>query len=432
MSQIRDLFFDEFYTELERVAFGLSQEQTPIEPLLLRGQLEQNWHSYVPDADDRHEALISVDGGVQMSIFAYGDMVVVARSCALVHWPERDPFMEKTVKIHVDQVFDQRDRGFIPGYVRMISEYDAAYNAAKRVLDDGGSPVVVMDGALYFSRFPYAMREYQHHGELLAELFNSLTRLRCLARDHSFPLIGVAKDSTVFYLYMTLLQKLVHEAGLGRLSGEVDASSSPIDLRMKVERWPIEDKTRLEPFIEKRPLCDTALVKELTDGEGYTQPLLLAPSIYFGRNSNTPSLFGRIDRTLGTERARPIIKALDGFFKCPGIATTYWKPRGERRPFRVDVAASWLGYDESWQGKARNRLVDMGCDLRPLEKVFNHLGYWFVNAIEYNIPLRQADLLAHFDRQLYRQKYEPFIVKRLEDAGLMITGTRRDIREIDG
>jgi hypothetical protein len=65
-----------------------------------------------------------------------------------------------------------------------------------------------------------------------------------------------------------------------------------------------------------------------------------------------------------------------------------------------------------------------------LEKVLNHLGHWFCNEVEYNIPLKQADTLARFDRDLYRRKYEPFIVKRLEEAGLDVTGKRRTMREI--
>ena len=41
-------------------------------------------------------------------------------------------------------------------------------------------------------------------------------------------------------------------------------------------------------------------------------------------------------------------------------------------------------------------------------------------------------MLARFDRELYRSKYEPFIVKRLEAAGLRLTEARRSQRELDG
>ncbi len=78
--------------------------------------------------------------------------------------------MERRVRLYVGQVYEDRDKSFIPGYVRTICEYDAAYAAAKRVLDEGGSPIVLMDGSLYIGRFPYAMREYRHHPELLVRL----------------------------------------------------------------------------------------------------------------------------------------------------------------------------------------------------------------------------------------------------------------------
>jgi hypothetical protein len=49
--------------------------------------------------------------------------------------------------------------------------------------------------------------------------------------------------------------------------------------------------------------------------------------------------------------------------------------------------------------------------------------------VEYNLPLKQADTLARFDRDLYTRKYEPFIIRRLEEAGRDVTGTRRMMRE---
>jgi len=432
LSGVRDLFFDEFYNELERVAVNIEKEE-PVENLpILREEVTSRWRPYSPDTEDREGALISVDGGVQYSRFAYGDFVSVARSCALVHWPGEDRWMEKDVKIHVDEVFDQRDRGFIPGYTRMITEYRAAYKAAMSVLEKGGLPVVLMDGALYFGRFPYATREYIHHGGLLAELFNSISSLRCLSRDRGFPVVGVSKDSTVFYLYMTMLREAVKKAGLGRLISEVESASSPINLRMKAERWPVDDRDMIESFLEKRPLCDTALVREVTETGGYTQPLLLTPSIYYGRDQDAPSLFGRLRRNLGEARMKPIVEALDRFFKCPGVAVTYWKPSKKARPFRVDLTGSWLGYPEPWEGKKGNRFIDVDKGIQPLETVLKHLAYWHVNPVEYNVPLQQADMLARFDRELYRKKYEPFIVKRLEAAGLRLTDTRRDLRELDG
>lgn len=431
MSRIRDLFFDEFYDELERVAVGIEKEERADQPPLLMEEARGRWHAYTPDPGGREGALISVDGGVQFSSFAYGDFVAVARACALVNWPGRSQTVEKAVKIYVGEVFDDRDRGFIPGYVRMITEYDAAYAAASKVIEEGGTPVVLMDGSLYFGRFPYAVREYIHHGGLLTELFESITRLRCLSRDYGFPLVGVTKDSTVFYMYMAMMRRAVDDAGLGWLIPEVEEASSPFNLRMKAEQWPPDKRAQAEAFLERRPLCDTALINEVMREEGYTHPLILAPSIYYGRDRDTPDLFERIRKNVGV-KAEPMVRALGGFFKCPGVAVTYWKPSEKARPFRVDVSASWLGYSDPWDKWKSNEFVDAEADMKPMEQVLNHLGYWHVNPIEYNVPLKQADMLARFDRELYRQKYEPFIVKRLERAGLLVTDSRRDIREIDG
>jgi hypothetical protein len=431
LPKVRDLFFDEFFTELERVAGDIEREEKVDETPLLNEELSSRWRDYKPDLEDRKGALISVDGGVQFSNFAFGDFIVVSRACALVHWPGHDVEIFKTVKIHVDKVYDNRDRGFIPSYVRMITEYRAAFDAAKMVLDKGGEPIVVMDGSLYFGRFPYAIREYLHHPDLLAELFESISRLRILGRDHGFPVVGLTKDSTVFYLYMTMLRQSISKAGLGRLSQEIESASSPMNLRLKAELWPDDDKIAIQRFLEKRPLCDAALVRVSNTNEGYTWPLLLAPSVYYGRDRGVPSFLERIRKNIGPIRSKLVTKSLSDFFKCPSIALTYWKPIEKCRPFRIDFSASSLGLKEPWEGRTSNRFVESETDLKQVEKVLNHLGYWFVNQIEYNMPLKQADMLARFDRELYRQKYEPFIVKRLEELGLHITDSRRDLRELD-
>ncbi|MCW3992735.1 MAG: hypothetical protein NWE79_08485, partial [Candidatus Bathyarchaeota archaeon] len=85
---------------------------------------------------------------------------------------------------------------------------------------------------------------------------------------------------------------------------------------------------------------------------------------------------------------------------------------------------------ESWGRRKRNVFVEDGRDLSGLEGVLNHLGFWFCNDVEYNLPLRHADMLARFDRPLYESKYQPFIIRRLEHAGLNVTGRRRDLRKV--
>jgi len=271
LPQVRDLFFDEFYAELERAVAGIERnEEEAIAPPVLGEEMRRRWRPYLPDPEDRTEALISVDGGVQVSNFAYGNFVAVGRACALINRPEGRT-IEKRVKIYVEEVYDDRDRGFIPSYVRMIAEYEAARAAAERVLEEGGRPLVLLDGSLYFSRFPYAIREYQHHPELLAELFNSISALHVLGRDRGFPVAAVAKDSTVFYLYMELLKDAAARSGLGRLTQRIEEASSPLDLRLRMVGWTPEDREAFGHLVEARPLCDTALVRESVE-EGGVHP----------------------------------------------------------------------------------------------------------------------------------------------------------------
>ena len=427
MSGVRDLFFDEFYSELERVVGEIAarNEDEP-KPSILSDEVKAKWVPYASDSNDREGTLISVDGGIQQSDFAYGDFVAAGRAIALIHKPGEGRCMERRVRIYVGQVYEDRDKSFIPGYVRIICEYGAAYAAARKVLDEGGSPVVLMDGSLYIGRFPYAIREYRHHPELLIDFFESITRLRTLARDNGFPLVGVAKDSSVFFLYMELLKTAITRAGLGSLVKQLDEASSPLDLRGKMENWSEAEWKQIEPWIEARPLCDPLLVKESTATAGYTTPLYLSPSIYHTDN-DTRSLYRMVDKYLEVGTAARVKEAVKEFFTAPGVAAIYWKPSSKARPFRIDVLANLLGRPESWNSHTRNMFLTPNPNL---EKVLNHLGHWFCNEVEYNIPLKQADTLARFDRDLYHRKYEPFIVRRLEEAGLDVEGKRRTKREI--
>jgi hypothetical protein len=429
MSGVRDLFFDEFYVELETAMEGYENNEDDSSELpRLAGELENRWHPYLPGDRDLDEVLVSVDGGVQISRFAYGGFVVVARACALAHSPGEGRRLTKAVKIHIQEVYDNRDRGFIPGYVRMISEYRAAAGAAREVLDRGLKPVVLMDGSLYLGRFPYATREYRHHPRLIVELLDSISDLRALSRDHDFPLAGISKDSSVFYLHMELLKAALVRAGYPRLRALVDDASSPFDLSLKLGAMEEQDRWALEPFLDKRPLCDSALVHLCAESEGYTQPLLLAPSIYRS-GSEGVALYKRLNLNLPRETSNTVSASLKRFFESPPVAVTYWKPTPSSRPFRVDVAAHSLGRREPWGSSRGNALLEAP-DRGPLEGVVNHLHHWYCNDVEYNVPMKQADILAHFDRNLYTTKYEPFIMSRLEQAGVDVKGTRRNLMEM--
>jgi hypothetical protein len=205
---------------------------------------------------------------------------------------------------------------------------------------------------------------------------------------------------------------------------QLDEASSPLDLRGKMENWGEKEWKQMEPWIEKHPLCDPLLVKDSTTTQGYTAPLYLSPSIYYSDN-DTMGLYRMADKHLEKDTAVHVKRTIREFFSAPGVAAIYWKPSAKARPFRVDILANLLGRPEAWNSHTRNMFTDPNPNL---EKVLNHLNHWFCNEVEYNIPLKQADTLAHFDRDLYKRKYEPFIVHRLEEAGLDVEGKRREKR----
>ncbi|MBN1683347.1 DNA double-strand break repair nuclease NurA [Candidatus Bathyarchaeota archaeon] len=429
MSQVKDFFFDEFYAELLQIITYIKNENEKIQKgSILFEDLKNIWDDYKIVAEAPQESLIAVDGGVQISNFAYGEFVAVGRACAIIQRHGQDRKLEKKVKVYIDKVYDNRDKGFIPGYVRTICEYEAAYSAALHVIEEGGNPVILLDGSLYFSRFPYAIREYRHHPVLLKELFDAISKLRCLGRDMDIPIIAVSKDSSVFYLYMELLRKKIQREGEKDLLNLIKDASTPMDLWVISEKLNDDDKEVLKPFIESRPLCDTKLIEFSNIEEGYSQPLYVAPSIYYSRDRTIPAFYNLLDKTLEKETSKKMKESFEAFFGCPGVATIYWKPKENARVFRVDILSSILGDNEPWSEKKRNELM-RHYNKERVEKILYHLNYWYCNDVEYNLPLKQADMLARFDRKLYRDKYEPFIIRRLEEAGLEVRGTRRMLRE---
>jgi len=434
MSQTRDIFFSEFFEELERTVIGLKSEDIRIEPPdKVIEAVRRRWHEY--EAVERSSfTLVAVDGGVQRAEFSYGWTVSIGRACALIYNPDEKGGQRRTkrVKIHFGRVFDDRDKANIPSYVRLIAEYGAARDAAEEVLKDGGLPLILMDGSLYLSRFPYAEREYVSHPKLLAEFFESINALLLLGRDHDFPIAALAKDTSVFYLYMALLHEIVALSGIdGHLASLIAKSTSPISLREKMGRLEEEERKMLDDlFGGVKSLSDLELVEFSAEAPGFTHPLLLAPSIYYRSGDTLPSLYRRIRRLLSKELAERVVAALEGFFSRPPVALTYWQPRRGARPFRVDISGSSLGYSSSMKEISKNTFVAEDRDLSILREIVNHLGFCFCNDLEYNLPLRQADRLARFDHQLYASRYEPFLVKRMEERGIVLRSRVRDLREV--
>ena len=89
MSRVRDIFFDEFYNELESTKTNFLIEDEVVKPPILKNVVNQHWIQFIPNIEDREEILISVDGGVQNSELAYGYFISVARACALIHVPNQ-------------------------------------------------------------------------------------------------------------------------------------------------------------------------------------------------------------------------------------------------------------------------------------------------------------------------------------------------------
>jgi hypothetical protein len=230
---------------------------------------------------------------------------------------------------------------------------------------------------------------------------------------------------------MTLLREVLALSGAnGRLADLVAKSTSPMSLREKMGRLNEVDKRTLNTLLGGvKSLTDLEVVEASAENQGFSHPLLLAPSIYYRSGDTVSSLNRRVRALLPREVAERVIAALEGFFSRPAVALTYWRPRRDGRAFRVDISGSSLGYGTPMMETTQNTFVAEDCDLRALREVLDYLKFCFCNDVEYNISLHQADKLARFDRQLYASRYEPFLIKRLEERGIVLRRRVRDLRE---
>jgi len=430
MAQMRDIFFPEFYEELQNelgsMAHGNLHEQP--DPAVAE-KLRTRWHLLGPSQPDTSLIPIAVDGGIQQSSFSDGVIVSVARACALICHPNRKsgPEIVKRVKIRAVRVFGG-DRTYIPSYVRMIAEHEAARAAAERVLSEGSIPLVLMDGSLYLGRFPYAEREYLSHAQLLAELFDCIASLHTLSRDHSFPLVGLSKDSAVFYLYMSLLRENLIESGADdRVIELLATSTSPISLRERLRRM-VTNPSSFSNLQATWPISDTRLIELSTSGTGFSHPLLLAPSIYYRKGDSLPSIYRRVRGLLSTSLSERVLRALEAFFSRPTTGLVYWRPPRSNRAFRLDISAGCLGDETAMRDVKSNVFASDSSDLSILRKVLGILEMWFCNDLEYDIPLHQSDKLARFDSTLYKSHYEPYIRSRMQSLGFVPRSRLRDLR----
>ena len=412
LSRVVDLFFEDFYEELERVVQGLRGRAEPRPLTAVVRLLRRRWRGYMPRPEGFEGVVIAVDGGVQSSTFAYGGFAAVGRACALIY-QNGESSIVKRVKLYIGEAYEEADREAITRYVRMIAEYSAAHEAAQRVLERGERPLLLMDGSLRPMGIPRRLGEYIHHPELLVELLEAIASLHSLTSRAGFTLAAIAKDSTALNLHITLLREIAEARGLRDLLEELDWAA-PQRLQSLFRRL------RERGDLTGSPLCDTALVGEATIGEGYTTPLLLAPP----QQWRSPQLPSDVDEEL----SKRVEEAYRRILSQPGVASTIFRPQPEARPMRVDFLSNLIGYMEPWESYQADRFIDGGQPLKGLEELLNQLAYWFCNEVEYNIPLYQADLIARFDRSLYESRYEPLIIRRLEEAGLSIISRRRVLR----
>jgi len=434
---VRDIFFDDFYSELEHALARLDVDELQSTARLeMKELVAERWHRYSNSSSDSESVLIAVDGGVQKSEFSHGWLVCVGRACATIYDPTKNQAeklnLGKQVKIYIGRVFDERDKTYIPSYVRSIAEYSVAYEAAKSIVDQAKKPIVLMDGSLYLSRFPFAEREYLSHSDLLMEFFEGITRLHALGREHDFPVASIAKDSSVFYLHMALLKELVAKSGLERhLVDLVAGVNSPLALKSKIRQLDEEDRKKLSVLVASGllPLCDVEMLTASVEVPGFSHPLILAPAIFFSKMATKSNLYSMVENALGIEKSGEMLKRINDFFALPPIVLTYWIPYKGGTPFRFDISGSALDYVEPSDCFRRNMFVEDNRDLSSIKRLLDHLNFWFCNLVEYNIPLRQSDRLARFDRALYKSRYEPFIIKSMERFGIKLKSRVRDLRE---
>ncbi|MEM2592860.1 MAG: DNA double-strand break repair nuclease NurA [Thermofilaceae archaeon] len=405
-----DLFNEAFSRRLGEALLGLKPPKLAYADVYLGV-----WHGFDGFGDVGRFAV--ADGSCASTVFRGGFRVVVVRAAALSYegWRLAGSVCDVDVKAGLR--------------LRRASLYMRAleFSCLSRVLD--GVSLAICDGHIYPTVHPAIYKGPRQVVDAYRRYLFSLLSLFREAWRRGAALVGLVKDSSVNYVRARLLanaalrecpevaQALARErgpAGILRVLRGAGVSGPIID--------------ELESFTSDEEVFDEC-VKE----PGFSIPLALAPQpIFFGEEVKAgveswweSRLRERLLRAGG--ELREVAEVLDGFYEMPPTATFYWRPWHGIGVFRVDISGWSLGLNGPCGDMGRDVFVE-GDAIERCRGIVAALNA--LSPEPYAVkPLLDADLVVRLSRREYREFYEPQIIEEMRKAGFKPQLAKRRIRE---
>ena len=364
--------------------------------------------------------IMAVDSSVYTNLLSTGGIFYVIRSLAVCRDQSRklletDAFFTKASLLDAQRFIGRKMELF---------EFQAAVDALKSGLDCDS---ILIDGSLYgrASHLPIET-PVEDQRIMLLQYFQVYREFMDLCREKGILLMGVSKESRSTF-FRDYLLKLIFNETLENLKADFD----PLDLqklRPIFEEMPHHEESALNKFSKLRQKHgkkleavrlileelassrpDYQLIMNHAKAPGYTQPLLLGPSVNVARGFETfwrdpekyvRSHFRMTFREKGKDFVAWASNVLQGLMTFPGIISLHILLDVRDSPIRVDLPC----WDYTFPKTGWPKPTDL--NVEELLKVMV-TGYCGLDC--YNLWLKNVDERVRLKKRVVDTIYFPFM-----------------------
>jgi hypothetical protein len=419
-----EVFLEIFNAKLDQTLNQISIDQSALG--YLRGAYLPLWREF-GDRSGELPCYAVVDGSIMSSTFRGGVRIAVAR--AMAHVYRGNVLLGSFPDVDV-RVGHRLRRALL--YMKALE-----YRCLRRILEEhGDTSAAICDGALYPAIHPILVRLTEQEVEAYVEYLRAFHDLYRLAGERGLTLIGVTKDSFVNYLGVRVLADLIagEDPEVGAEVSRV-RSAKNIARRLSLIRDRLRGGRIYHSMAEALTMTsDEEVLEWCADKPGFTVPMALAPQpIYLSeevkagtRRWSESWIRGRL--LSAGPPLRGVALALDDIYGLPPITISYWRPWHMLGVFRVDVCGWALGLNFEWDSVEGDRVLNAEAaeKFRAVAALLNTLSDEPF-AVK---PLADVDELVRFNRDEYKECYEPLIIKALMKTGFRALLTKREVREL--
>lgn len=378
--------------------------------------------------------VLAVDSSVYTNLLSTGGVFYIVRSMAV----QKDVVCKK---LETDVIFSKdrmrRIRELITAKMELL-EFEVALEALRKGFN---GDAILLDGSLYgrAAHVPIETR-VEEERDVLLRYFQVYKELLDLCNKSNVPVVGVSKESRSTF-YRDYLLSLMFDEKLEELDVDVDDKKKLRDVFFEVldrERVAFERFSKLKErygnkletveLILEELACsrpDYQLIINFAATVGYTQPLLLGPTIRMARRlkeyKGNPrkwvrNHFPHLTREKGDDFVNWASQVVGSIVDFPSFISFYILLDPKDSPIRIDMP--YYGKSMLEVGWPETVKADVGDLLRIMVT-----GYCGLNA--YNLWLKNVDEKVRLRRRVVDGIYVPYLEKLFKEKIIRSRGYRR-------